>query len=141
MKNLDNAIKTATEAIGFKLMLSTPSEQNMRSDTAQKKIIWNDIQQNGSFDIDNDGYRTTTHLKLHLMDDMAWDEDGETANERKDMMVGYAMEFFITLHSLLLEKAGWEVATSPTWQVLYNSFDRNKIDIMLEFDVRTLKFC
>lgn len=143
MENLDKAIREIGEAHGFAFMLATPSEENMRADDADKKLLWLDIQQSGNFTTVGHGYRLDAHLRIHFMDDQEWDEEGEMANSRKNWMLREAFECYRALNSRLMQEGEYEITGSPAWQVVYNSNDRNKIDIMLEIDVigNVIHFC
>ena len=136
MRNLDTIIRETGEAHGFAFMLATPSEENMRADTEERRLLWLDIQQNGTFGIEGEGYRMGAHLRLHFLDDQEWDEEGEIANDRKNWMLEEAFSCFRAISARLLSEGEWEITSSPAWQVVYNGNDRNKIDIMLEFDVQ-----
>lgn len=143
MRNLDIAIREVGEANGFTFMLATPSEENLRADMAESKILWLDIQQNGSFGMDGEGFRMGAHLRIHFMDDQEWDEEGELANARKNEMLTEAYSTVRQLSERILREGEYEITSSPTWQVVYNTNDRNKIDIMVELDVleTVIRYC
>ena len=141
MKSLEQVIKHVAEKNGMLFVLATPSEENMRGET--EKVLWLDIQQDGTFNAVASGYYITYHVKMHLMDDQEWDEEGEVANARKNEMLGLAFRCFKQINYELETETIMRVTQAPSWQVLYNSMDRNKIDIMLDLTIedQTISQC
>lgn len=143
IRELEEIIADEGNKRGYAFSVATPSRENFEADSyVDKKVLWYDIQQDGSFLLGEDGLQLETHVKLHFMDDHAWDAEDESANIRKNVILSDAFDTLVSVNARIGD-ASFEMTSSPTWQVLYCQFDQNKIDVAVDFRVRSTKirFC
>lgn len=128
---------------GYAFSVATPSRENFEASSyTDKKVLWYDIQQDGAFRLNDNGLQLETRVKLHFMDDHWWDAEDDSANLRKNAILGEAFAVVASVNSRLAQ-ADAELVESPTWEVLYAQFDQNKIDVFVTLRVRStaVKFC